>query len=93
MKIPAKNVYVVISGRVIGVFFRAWTKTQADSLGLRGFVKNVGDHVEAVFQGDEKKINKMLELLKIGPPAARVEKVEIFSKKSEEVFRGFEIRR
>jgi acylphosphatase len=93
MKTLIKSVLVIVSGRVIGVFFRAWTKTQADSLGLRGFVKNVGDHVEAVFQGDEKKINKMLELLKVGPPAARVEKVEVFNKKSEEVFRGFEIRR
>jgi len=72
-----KQVHVLISGRVIGVSYRAWTKTQARSLGLTGWVKNVGDHVEAFFQGKEEKINKMLELLKLGPSAARVEKVEI----------------
>jgi acylphosphatase len=93
MKTLIKSVLVIVSGRVIGVFFRAWTKTQADSLGLRGFIKNAGDHVEAVFQGDEKKINKMLELLKVGPPPPALKKSRFLTKKVKEVFRGFEIRR
>jgi len=88
-----KHVSVLIKGRVIGVSFRAWTKTQANFLSLTGWVKNVGNHVEAVFQSDEEKINKMLELLKLGPPSARVEDVKVIPKKDQEDFKKFEIKK
>jgi len=93
MKIINKQIHVIIRGRVIGVSYRAWTKTQADSLGLFGFVKNVDNHVEAIFQGNERKINSMLRLLKLGPPAARVEKITIIPKENKELFNGFKIKK
>jgi len=88
-----KQVRVLIRGRVIGVFFRAWTKSQAEFLGLTGWVKNVEDHVEAVIQGEEEKIKKMIELLKIGPPSALIENVKVFPEEEKEIFNGFETRR
>jgi len=51
-----KRAHLFISGKVQGVFFRAFTKEVADSLGLKGWVRNLTDgRVEAVFEGEEKR--------------------------------------
>ena len=56
----------MITGLVQGVSFRSSTKRKADSLGLRGWVKNLeNDTVEAVFEGSEDKVKEVLEWLKI----------------------------
>jgi len=87
-----KQVYLFIQGDVIGVGFRAWTKIQAKNLGVSGWVKNVGDHVEAVIQGDEPAVDQMVKLVKQGPPVSRVDKVETIEEKIKNVFGGFEIK-
>lgn len=72
-----KRVHVFISGRVQGVFFRAFVKRKAEELELNGWVKNTKDErVEAVFEGEEKNIKKMIELCYEGPSGAKVENVE-----------------
>lgn len=61
-----------------GVFYRAFTKEVADSLGLKGWVRNLRDgRVEAVFEGEEDKISIAIERCKEGPPYARVDNIEI----------------
>ena len=78
---------------VQGVFFRAWTKETADSLGLDGWVRNLPDgSVEAVFSGPSSSVDTMLTLSKRGPRSAKVEKVEVESYK-DDVGKGFEVRR
>ncbi|MBC7081243.1 MAG: acylphosphatase [Thermoplasmatales archaeon] len=73
-----KRVSVRIYGKVQGVWFRAHTKEMADKLGLCGWVKNMPDgSVWAVFEGDERRIEEMIEWCHHGPPLARVERVEI----------------
>ncbi|MCC0017201.1 MAG: acylphosphatase [Rhodobiaceae bacterium] len=73
-------VHVIVSGRVQGVYFRAWTNQQAMSLGLDGWVRNRCDgSVEAVIDGPAAGVARMLDLLADGPPDARVETVEILS--------------
>ena len=73
-----KRVHVFISGRVQGVFFRAETQRAAESFNLTGWVCNVPDgRVEAVFEGEDANIDKMLAWCYIGPPHARVENVTI----------------
>jgi acylphosphatase len=75
-----KNVraHVLIKGRVQGVFFRAETRSQAYNLGLTGWVRNRWDgSVEAVFEGEDKKVQKMIAWCYKGPPAAVVENVEV----------------
>jgi acylphosphatase len=68
---------VMIRGRVQGVWFRAWTAGEAQRLALDGWVRNrVDGSVEAVFQGPEAAVREMVELCRIGPPAARVDQVE-----------------
>lgn len=71
-----KRVHVIISGRVQGVFFRAETQRAAMGLNLTGWVRNLPDgRVEAVFEGEDTNVDKMLAWCHHGPPAARVQEV------------------
>jgi acylphosphatase len=73
----AKQVRAKISGRVQGVWFRAWTVREATALGLNGWVRNCRDGtVEAVFRGSAEGVAVMLELCGEGPPDARVLRVD-----------------
>jgi len=68
-----KSVRVIVSGRVQGVWFRAWTTEQATALGLAGWVRNRHDGtVEAVLSGADDQVEKMIKLLGQGPPLAQV---------------------
>jgi len=73
-----KAVKVIIYGKVQGVGFRNFVFLHAKRLNIKGYVKNNPDGtVEAVFEGDEDNINKMVELCKRGPERARVDKIDI----------------
>jgi acylphosphatase len=66
--------HVSVSGRVQGVFFRAWAKEQAQQLGLMGWIRNRPDgHVEAHVEGEQAAVEQMVERLRRGPPTAKVE--------------------
>ncbi len=70
--------HVFIEGRVQGVFFRANTREEASLLGLTGWVRNCWDgRVEAVFEGEREKVEKVIAWCKKGPPGAMVRDVEI----------------
>ncbi len=85
--------HVFVSGRVQGVFFRANTKRVAEELGVKGWVRNLPDgRVEAVFEGEEEAVKKIIEWCHRGPPAARVDKVEVFYEEYKGEFDDFEIR-
>ena len=72
------SVRVVVSGSVQGVFFRAFASRQASELGLTGYVRNLpgGRSVEVNAEGEREKLAALIKFLKVGPPAARVERVE-----------------
>jgi len=73
-----KRAHVVVHGAVQGVFFRAETRDRARSLGLAGWVRNVPDGtVEAVFEGDDERVESMVDWCRRGPAGARVEEVEV----------------
>lgn len=73
-----KCVRVRIRGRVQGVFFRVETRARAESLGVTGWVRNAEDgSVEAAFQGDEERVDSMVEWCRRGPSGARVDDVEV----------------
>ena len=62
-----------VTGRVQGVWFRAWTKEQAETLGLSGWVRNEADgSVTALISGPQAEVAEMVASLHQGPPAARV---------------------
>lgn len=87
-----KNVHVKIFGRVQGVWFRASTKQKAEMLGITGWVKNTDDGcVEAIFEGEEEQIDKMIDWCHFGSSLAKVKNVDV--KKQEIVyFENFEIK-
>ena len=67
---------VVIRGRVQGVGYRAWVDYQARRLGLQGWVRNRRDgSVEAVFEGAEDVVARMIAACRQGPASARVDEV------------------
>jgi len=69
---------IIVEGRVQGVFFRAHTQEMADLLELKGWVKNRRDgRVEALFEGDQDKVEQMIQWCHRGPPQARVTSVLI----------------
>jgi len=87
------TVHVVISGRVQGVWFRVSTKQKAEQLGVTGWVKNTADgKVEALFEGDKKHIQEMIDWCHQGPPSAQIDHVEITEQSSSNGFDGFSIK-
>ncbi len=84
-----RRVHVTVTGRVQGVWYRAWTREEARDLGLDGWVRNRRDgSVEAVLAGSREDIRTMLGLLEQGPPLAVVETVT-WEPFAEEVACGF----
>ena len=92
MSEAARTVLVSIRGRVQGVWFRGWTKRQADGLLLAGWVRNRADHsVEALFSGDRENVDKMISKCHKGSPLSRVNSVTVIEQNSCDL-QGFEIR-
>jgi len=72
-----KALHALVSGRVQGVGYRAFTRNKAKLLGLKGFVRNLPDgRVEVYAEGDEEKLIRFLNYLKEGPFFAKVTDIE-----------------
>ncbi|MFH7325445.1 acylphosphatase [Desulfurivibrio sp. C05AmB] len=69
---------LLISGRVQGVFYRAFTAEKAAELGLQGWVRNTpAGEVEAVIEGERLDLERLLAYLRQGPPAAQVSGIAV----------------
>jgi len=87
-----RTVHIRAEGRVQGVGYRAFVEREAVHLGLLGWVRNRTDgSVEAVLQGTSSAVEEMLALCRRGPPASRVDRVQIIGEGSG-AFEGFEVR-
>ncbi|MFH1445219.1 MAG: acylphosphatase [Nanoarchaeota archaeon] len=89
-----KRAHIFISGKVQGVFFRSFVKSQAKLYEINGWVKNLRDgRVEAVFEGEDYKIEEIIDSCRKGSFGSEVKNVEV----EWESLRGtedcFEIRR
>lgn len=83
---------VWISGRVQGVAFRAYTRVQAEALGLRGHARNLPDgRVEVLACGEEHALEALLRWLEVGPPAARVDSVRVEDASADDCPPGFRV--
>ena len=68
----------LISGRVQGVGFRAFTEVQAAVEGLHGWVRNLRDgRVEALFEGDVEAVDRAEAKLRRGPAGSRIEEITV----------------
>jgi acylphosphatase len=86
-----KRIHVFIYGLVKGVFFRSNIRKRAYSLDINGYVKNTDKGVEAVFEGKEDDIKKIIEFCKIGPKGARVDKLDIINEEYKNEFKEFKV--
>ena len=81
-----KSVRLYIEGTVQGVFFRNFVKENAEKNNVHGFVRNLDDgRVEVFLEGDNEKVDKMIDVCKKGPKHSQIRKVE----EKEEKFQGF----
>jgi acylphosphatase len=88
-----KRVHVFITGRVQGVFFRAYTRDTAIREGVQGWVRNVPDgRVEAVFEGDCDPVDRMVAWCHEGSPLGRVDFVDARDEPYTGDFEQFEIK-
>lgn len=88
-----KQVHLVISGRVQGVFFRASASFCARKLGLTGFARNLSNgDVELVAEGDEAQLKKMMAWSRQGPPGAQVDHVTAEWSEATGSYAAFSIR-
>lgn len=92
MSMANVRAHLTIEGVVQGVFFRANTKEQADRRGVHGWVRNRPDGtVEAVFEGEQEAVKKLIEWCHHGPPGAVVEKVNIDWEAYKDEFKNFTV--
>ena len=69
----AKHISIIVSGKVQGVFFRAFTKEKADELEITGFARNEpGGQVYIEAEGEEEFLNTFVSWCRQGPRLANV---------------------
>ena len=84
---------MVVRGRVQGVGFRYSTGRRAEGFGLAGWVRNCPDGtVEAVFEGNDEDVERIVDWMREGPRGAVVESVDVSEDEAEEGLTGFEVR-
>lgn len=84
--------HVWVSGRVQGVFFRAYAEDEAAFRKVAGWIRNAPDgRVEAVFEGAPEAIEAMIRWCHRGSPAADVTAVDVVREEVQGVT-GFSVR-
>lgn len=72
------RLHVLVHGTVHGVGFRRATERAARRAGVGGYVRNRPDGtLEAALEGEPAAVDRVLELLRTGPPGAHVTDVEV----------------
>jgi len=88
-----KTIHITVSGRVQGVYFRAFTKKQAIKHGITGIVSNKDNGtVEIIAQAEQENLDRLVSWCHKGSLMAKVESVTITESSTPEKFSLFEIR-
>ena len=88
-----QRLHAIVSGRVQGVNFRATTQSKASQLNITGHVRNKADGtVEVVAEGEQQKLQQLLNWLGKGPTAARVSSVDADWQDASGEYSGFNVR-
>ena len=86
------RVRTFVSGRVQGVLFRSFTKSEATSLEIHGWVRNLRDgRVEVLAEGNKGALDGLIRRIREGPPVARVEKVDVMWEEYVGDLNGFRV--
>lgn len=74
-----------VTGTVQGVNYRQSTRRRAESLGLRGWVKNTDDGaVELCAQGPAQAVQQLMDWCQQGPAHAVVDAVEVLEPSADQ---------
>ena len=88
------RVHVWVKGIVQNVGFRAFVEYNAVQLGVTGWVRNLGyDTVEAVAEGRRDRVDLLVETMKAGPRASRVNESRVEWEQVTGEFKSFDVRR
>lgn len=88
-----KRLEATVRGRVQGVGFRWFVRSNAARLGLVGWVSNEhSGSVRVVVEGDARAVDTLAAQLGQGPPGAVVDRVDSQSPPPTGEFSAFEIR-
>lgn len=69
---------LLVSGRVQGVGFRWFAEREALKREVKGYVRNLADgRVEIWAQAEEERLGAFCETVRRGPPASRVDDIEM----------------
>ncbi len=88
-----RRVRVLVTGKVQGVYFRLTMKDVAGQNGVSGWVRNLDDgRVEAVIEGDDAGVGRVIEWCHAGPADARVDEVAVTDEAPAGMSSGFKVR-
>ena len=74
----AVRAHLVVRGLVQGVWFRGSMQSEAQLLGVGGWVRNRADGaVEAEVEGERAAVDALIAWARRGPPGARVDDVSV----------------
>lgn len=91
--IETARVHLIVKGRVQGVGFRAFVQQVGATLGLGGWVRNMGyDKVESVAEGPRNRLEEFIEAVRTGPRGARVDEIQIEWEMALHEFNRFDVR-
>ena len=86
------RVHVFITGNVQGVSFRWATLTKARNRHVNGWIRNIYDgRVEAIFEGEQRMVEAMIDFCRSGSSGARVTGVQVIHGELVENYKSFEI--
>jgi acylphosphatase len=75
---PTARARIIVVGFVQGVSYRAFAQRAASQQGLRGGVRNLDDGRVAVeVEGTRAGVERFIEMLRVGPPMAQVDDVQV----------------
>lgn len=92
MEPKTKYIRAIISGKVQGVYFRVFTRQEAERLQLCGWVRNLpSGEVEAFICGPMENVAEMIDWLATGSPQSRVDHVAVEELAATAIPPGFTI--
>jgi len=85
--------HIIVEGLVQGVGFRWFVARKAETLGLRGYAKNLyNGNVEIEVSGERSLVEELIKDVKVGPRSAQVTNLKIEWQRPTDQYTHFEIR-
>ena len=83
---------IIVKGMVQGIGYRFFVLRAARNLNLNGYVKNLWNgNVEVVAEGDRGAVEKLIQILKVGPRMASVRDLTVQWVEPQGKFTSFRI--